>query len=192
VSDEIVNLSREASDSRKNWVVFSGTHEWSQGLEQLINAWCKSGFPGWELHIAGVGPLTPKLKQLAEGNRSIRFHGLLNRNENARLLCTAKIGVNPQDVTKTPGNVFAFKIIEYLAACLHVITTPRGALEPELEAGVTYIPDNAPETILACLKRTIQNNEYERKAEKAALATYGPDAVSRSLNTLLAQVTRKK
>ena len=135
VSDEILRLGQGGRGSTQNWVVFSGTHEGTQGLEQLIKGWRSLDLPGWELHISGHGPLTPILHQLAEGDPSIVFHGLLDREENARLLCSARIGMNPQDLTTTPGNVFAFKIVEYLAAGLHVITTPRGAVEPELEAG---------------------------------------------------------
>jgi glycosyltransferase involved in cell wall biosynthesis len=187
VSGEILKLS--PNGPRKNWVVFSGTHEGTQGLEQLVRAWHLLELPDWELHIAGQGPLTPVLERLANGRPDIVFHGLLNREENARMICAAKIGMNPQDLTRTPGNVFAFKIVEYLAAATHVITTPRGALEPELEAGVTYIADNTPETIAACLQQVVRDRRYERTAEHAAVRTYGPEAVSRSLNDLLQQVT---
>jgi glycosyltransferase involved in cell wall biosynthesis len=145
----------------------------------------------WELHIAGRGSITATLEKLAENDPSIVFHGFLNREENARLLCAAKIGMNAQDVSITPGNVFAFKIIEYLAAGLHVITTPRGALEPELEAGITYIADNTPETLAGCLKKIIIKRLYERTAAQAALRTYGPEAISAALNRLVAQVAAR-
>jgi len=188
VSDEIVKTRQAGGSSKKNWVVFSGTHEGTQGLEQLLKAWHMLELPDWEFHIAGQGPLTPALHKLANGNRSIVFHGLLNREDNARMLCAARIGMNPQDPTRTPGNVFAFKIVEYLAAATHVITTPRGALEPELEAGVTYIADNTPATIAGCLKQVIAERRYECTAEEATVRTYGPNAVSKSLNDLLEQV----
>ena len=190
VSNEILKSSQ--GSSKKNWVVFSGTHEGTQGLEQLVKAWRMLVLPDWELHIAGLGPLTSALEKMAEGARNIRFHGLLNRKDNASLLCAARIGMNPQDVTKTPGNVFAFKIVEYLAAGAHVITTPRGTLEPELEAGVTYISDNSPGTIAACLKQVIRDRRHECTAVEATLQTYSPDAVSRSLNKLLEEVIAGK
>jgi len=192
VSHEILKSSQGSRASKKNWVVFSGTHEGTQGLEQMIKAWHMLDLPGWELHIAGQGPITATLEKMAQGKPDIVFHGLLNREENARMICAAKIGMNPQDLTRTPGNVFPFKIVEYLAAATHVITTPRGALERELEAGVTYIADNAPETIAASLKRVIEERGYERTAEQAAVRTYGPDAISKSLNELLEQVTGKR
>lgn len=188
VGDTLVKLGSQARDAKKNLVVFSGTHEETQGLEQLIKAWTIVQIPEWELHIAGRGPITSKLERMAEKTPGIVFHGILDREENARLLCMSKIGMNPQDVTKTPGNVFPFKIIEYLAAGTHVITTPRGYLEPDLEAGVSYITDNKAETIADGLKNVIRSNHYERTAEKAAIKQYGPTAVSESLNRLIKQV----
>jgi len=187
VSEAIINSDSKPRSARKNWAVFSGTHEGTQGEAQMIKAWNMLGLPDWELHIAGNGPLTPTLEKLAENNRSIVFHGFLKKEDNARLLCAAKIGLNPQDVTAAPGTSFAFKIIEYLAAGLHVITTPRGALESELEVGVTYIADNTPETIAACLKKMIGDGTYARTAEQATLQTYGPAAISQAMNRLIDQ-----
>jgi glycosyltransferase involved in cell wall biosynthesis len=189
VSGEIMKLASSATGGKKNWVVFSGTHEGTQGLEPLVTAWQLLRPRDWELHIAGRGPITATLETLASGNASIIFHGLLNREENARLLCAAKIGMNPQDVTATPGNVFAFKIVEYLAAGAHVITTPRGSLEADLEAGVSYIPTNTPEIIAESLAEVIRDRRYDRTAADAAIRTYGPDAVAESLNNLLERVT---
>ena len=97
---------------------------------------------GWGLHIAGDGELSDRLQRLAANSRGIIFGAVLNRSQNARLLCSAKIGINPHDLSAKPGNVFAWKIIEYLAAGTHVISTPMGTLEPEIESGITYMPNN--------------------------------------------------
>jgi glycosyltransferase involved in cell wall biosynthesis len=188
VDEDILGASRQPLASRKNWVVYSGTHYRSKGLESLITAWKMVDQPGWELHIAGRGELTSLLEKMAENNKSIVFHGLLNRQENARFLGAAKIGVNPHDVSRTPGNVFAFKIIEYLAAGMHCITTPMGILEADLEAGITYMPHNSPETVASTLKQVIEARRFERLAAQVAQDMYGPEAVSKSLDEFLKQV----
>jgi glycosyltransferase involved in cell wall biosynthesis len=185
VAEAFLNCNKSG---KKNWVVFSGTLEQTQGLEQLIKAWQMLEMPDWELHIAGQGSIMAALQEMAKDNPSIIFHGLLNRDENARLLCMAKLGMNPQDPPRALGTVFAFKIIEYLAAGMHVITTPRGMLEPELEAGISYIKDNSPASIAAGLKKAISDRLYDCTAEQAALQIYGPGTVSRSLDGLFKQV----
>jgi glycosyltransferase involved in cell wall biosynthesis len=188
VCDEIANVAKAAPGDRNNWVAFSGTLSKSKGLEQLITAWDMLDLPDWELHIAGDGDIAQRLHQLAVNSRGIVFRGLLSRHENAQLLSSAKIGINPHDLSATPGNVFAFKIIEYLAAGAHVVTTPMGALEPELEGGITYMKDNSPATIAATLRQVICEREFERTAAEPALQTYGPEAVLRSLDKLLNKV----
>lgn len=188
VGDDYLKLGGAPINTRNNWVVFSGTHTGSKGLEPLVKAWDPTKLPGWELHIAGYGENTDSLKKMTQHDKSIVFHGRLNRKENAKLLCSAKIGINPHDLSATPGNVFAFKIIEYLAAGTHVITTPMGPLEKELEAGITYIPDNTPSTIASALEQVIRDQTYERTAVHAAWNTNGPAAVSKSLDVLLTQV----
>jgi glycosyltransferase involved in cell wall biosynthesis len=190
VDEQIVLAGKQPIESRPFRVVFSGTHFRSKGLEPLIVAWNHLRPPGWELHIAGRGELTSRLETLAAPNKTIVFHGLLDRVANAQLLSSARIAINPHDISQTPGNVFAFKIIEYLAAGAHCVTTPMGPLEPSLEAGVTYMPTNTPETIASTLKRVIDDRLYDRIATVAAQQTYGPGAVSKALDGLLARVTR--
>ena len=168
--------------------MFSGTHTKSKGLEPLVQAWGLMKLEDWELHIAGYGEDTNALMKMAEHDKSIVFHGRLDREQNAKLLSSAKIGINPHEVSVTPGNVFAFKIIEYLAAGTHVVTTPMGSLEAELEAGVTYMGDNSPQTIAATLERVVGGRAYERTARESAWCAYGPEAVTRSLGRLLGEV----
>lgn len=185
VGEEIVRAGGSRDGSRENKVVFSGTLARTYGLEQLIRAWNVSNLPGWELHIAGDGEMMPVLQPMVRESRNVVLRGLLNREENAALLASAKIGINPHDLSQTSGNIFAFKIVEYLAAGNHVITTPMGNLAKELEVGVTYMKDNKPGTIVATLERVIRGRQYERTAREAALGSYGPEAVSEALENLL-------
>ena len=192
VDEDILSAGRQTLTDRKDRVVYCGTHFRSKGLDKLINAWGMIRLPGWELHITGRGELTKVLEKMAQGNKSIVFHGLLDRQAKARLLGSAKIGINPHDVSGTPGNVFAFKIIEYLAAGTHVISTPMGPLEPELEAGITYMSDNTPETIARTLEKVVRKRCYERTAVESAQSRYGPAAVSMALDKLLREVAAAK
>jgi Glycosyl transferases group 1/Glycosyl transferase 4-like domain len=188
VGDDVLKASEEMKGKKRNCVVFSGTHVESNGVRELIAGWKIAAIPGWELHITGFGAMTEELRKMAARDPSIMFYGMISREELVRLLSSARICINPHVVSQTPGNVFAFKIIEYLGAGAHVVTTPMGTLEPGLEAGITYMNDNSPPTIAATLQRVIGDRSYERTAAQAALQTYGPEAVSKSLNILVKQV----
>lgn len=188
VGEDVLKTSEQMKAAKKNWVVFSGTHIEENGVQELIAAWKMTALSCWKLHITGFGGLTKELQKMAEKDPSIIFHGLISREELVRLLCSARVCINPHAVSQSPGNVFAFKIIEYLAAGAHVVTTPMGSLEQELEAGITYMSDNSPAIIAAALQQVIQDRGYERTAAQAAAKTYGPAAVSKLLDTLIQQV----
>jgi glycosyltransferase involved in cell wall biosynthesis len=191
VGDDVAKASEETNGARKNWVLFSGTHIHSNGVRELIEAWGAAQIPDWELHITGHGQLTEELKQRAAGIPGIVFHGLVSRGQLVCLLSSAKIGINPHAVSKTPGNVFAFKIIEYLGAGAHVITTPMGTLEKEVEAGITYMPDNSPATIAATIQQVVKMRKWVRTAAPSVLAAYGTVAVADSLDALLQRVVKR-
>ncbi len=175
ISEQITAEARRSpAERRKNIVAFSGTFAHSKGLVPLIEAWKSIDLPGWELHIAGDGSIAGELRRLAAGHPSIKFRGLLDRHQNAAFLAEAKIGINPHELSATPGNVFAFKIIEYLAAGLHVISTPMGPVEPELEAGMTYIQDNSPARVAASLDDVIRGHRFDRRLPMPRAACMGP------------------
>jgi glycosyltransferase involved in cell wall biosynthesis len=188
VGDDVLKASKEMKTKKRNCVLFSGTHVESNGVRELIAGWGIAAIPGWELHITGFGPMTEELRKMAATDQSIVFHGMVSREEVVRLLCSSRICINPHVVSQTPGNVFAFKIIEYLAAGAHVVTTAMGNLEPELEGGITYMNDNSPATIAATLQRVIRERDFERTAPEAAVQSYGHQAVSRSFDKLLNKV----
>ncbi len=191
VGDDMVKAGERSKASKRNWVLFSGTHVESNGVAQLIHAWPAVGALDWELHITGHGDMTHALQMMAEKVQGITFHGLLGREKLVDLISSAKLCINPHAVSETPGNLFAFKIIEYLAGGAHVITTPMGTLEREVETGITYMPDNNPVTIAGTLRRVIQDRSWERCAMQYVVDTYGPFAVAKSLQTLIGQVTRE-
>ena len=185
VGADLVNLGERNGLIKKNWVLYSGTHSKQYGIPSLIAAWRKAELSDWELHITGDGEETAALKQLAESAPGIHFHGLVSRQELVGIMCSAKICINPHTVSQTPGNVFAFKIIEYLAAGAHVITTPMGALEKNMEAGITYMNDNDPDTIAMTLKQVIRDRRWECTVVQHVLQTYSLGAVNKSLDVFI-------
>lgn len=185
---DIIEASKRAKETKHNWILFSGTHIENNGVTQLIEAWRSAPIAGWELHITGEGQLTDSLRQMAKDVSGVTFHGLVTRPELVKLMCSAKICINPYTRSRTPGNVFAFKVIEYLAAGAHCVTTPMGSLEREFEEGITYMADNAPGTIAATLKKVIEGRHYERSVASVVQDVYGPVGVSSRLDQFVKQV----
>jgi glycosyltransferase involved in cell wall biosynthesis len=185
VGEDLMVTSERTSEHKNKWVLFSGNFHKVKGIEQLIVAWQQLKLSDWELHITGYGELEPVLRSMAAKCPNIIFHGLLARQELVRLMSSAAICVNPHAVSQTPGNVFAFKIIEYLAAGAHVISTPMGILEKEIERGITYLHDNKPETIAEVLRNVIYSDKPKQKADHYVRDKYGPISLSKSVDELL-------
>ncbi len=118
---------------------------------------------------------------MANNDSTIIIHGMVSREKLIKLLVAAKICINPHEVSNTPGNVFAFKIIEYLASGAHVITTPMGQLEKEIEKGITYISDNQPITISNTLNSVISNERFINSSMEYVHRIYRQDAVLKLL-----------
>lgn len=192
VGDDVVAAGRRSRELKKNWILFAGTHDSSNGVKELIEAWRLKRIPDWELHVTGHGELTEELRKRAQGLDGIHFHGLVSRQTLVDLLSSARICINPHAVSQTPGNLFAFKIIEYLAAGAAVVSTPMGQLEAQLEAGITYMPENSPETIAEVLQQIIRERGFERTAMDAAQEMYGSAAVAKSLAALVDQVMARQ
>ena len=192
VAEEILRASDKTEAEKKNWVLFSGTHYRTKGIAPLIKAWSQAQLPGWELHITGEGEETVALKNLANGQPQIIFHGTVALAELAQLMSLAKICINPHELSSRPGNVFAFKIIEYLAAGAHVISTPMGAVENEIAAGITFMPDNTPETIARTLQAVVQTGAWRQTAKRAVHDLYRSDVLRATLDKLIRESASRK
>jgi glycosyltransferase involved in cell wall biosynthesis len=188
VGDDVIKASERLRSGKNNIVLFSGTHNSANGVQELIAAWRMMEMSDWQLHITGYGDMTESLRRTAEGNTGIIFHGLVSRQELVDLTASAKICISPQRVSPTLGDQFPFKVIEYLAAGAHVIMTPMGSLESEIEEGITYMPDNLPETIASTLNRVIGEKRFTRNAKAVVQQQYGLRALSESLDRLLNDV----
>lgn len=185
VGEEILRAASKFAGEKADWVLFSGTHYRTKGIGPLIRGWRQAGLAGWELHITGEGEETGALKRLAQGRADIIFHGTVSTAELAELMTRAKIGINPHDLSRNPGNVFAFKIVEYLAAGAHVISTPMGEVEEALARGITFMADNTAETIARTLQEVVRRGEWRRTAAGGALENYRPEVLRGELDKLM-------
>jgi glycosyltransferase involved in cell wall biosynthesis len=192
VGEEIMRAGGKTEAAKNNWVLFSGTLSRTKGVAPLIKAWPQAQLAGWELHIAGDGEDMASLKQLAAGHSDIIFHGILRAPGLAELTSLARICINPHDLSRQPGNVFATKIVEYLAAGAHVISTPMGAVEKEIAAGMTFMPDNTPETIARTLQQVVRDGDWRKTAQQAVLDIYRPEALRAGLDNLMRACVRGK
>jgi len=170
--------------------MFTGTLQHSKGVTELCRAWVAGRFESAELHVIGDGALAQPLKA-SQAQSGIVFHGRLSRAGLVQALCSAHIFVNPHVAVKhAPGNVFPFKMIEYLGAGCPVVSTRMGYLEPELEQSVLYTESNDPAEIADAIRQVMSSYplwaERAKRAQAIVWQRYGSGAVGHKLANLLA------
>lgn len=107
-------------------VLYVGRLAEEKGIELLLAAWTRTS-TDWTLHVAGTGPLTPRVADAAARTTRVVHHGELTAEGVAELRRRTAVAVVPALWDEPFGRVAA----EAHAAGQPVLATPHGAL-PEI------------------------------------------------------------
>jgi glycosyltransferase involved in cell wall biosynthesis len=117
-------------------VAYVGRLVETKGIAMLMEAWdrFRRDVPDSELQlaIAGSGPLEDRVRTWAEGDRGVRFLGLLDRDQCAELMASARAVVAPS-VWREP---FGMVVVEAMASGTPPIAPDHGAFADLVEGGV--------------------------------------------------------
>ncbi|USN53974.1 MAG: glycosyltransferase family 4 protein [Candidatus Nomurabacteria bacterium] len=136
-----------------------------KGFQYLINAMAKENL-GYELHIAGDGPMMTELQKLASNAKSkIVFHGWLDNlsHEYKELLESAAIYslVSPKE------NASVALLEAMSAGCAIITSSSGGAAETMGEAGITIEAKNQTSINEALRHLTTSSEEIQRLGQLA-------------------------
>jgi len=125
-------------------VTFLGALESRKGVLDLLAAWTESGLgrAGWELAMAGAGPLADDVARAAASDSSIVPLGLIGRPEMHELMISTSIVVLPSRRDGRWREQIGLSIVEGLAHGCHIVATPDTGLREWLELhGHGVLPD---------------------------------------------------
>jgi glycosyltransferase involved in cell wall biosynthesis len=185
LDNDLITQHRNGKAKKEKIMLFTGSLMSLKNIENLIEAWKSLQPLQWQLHITGTGQLDNYVRQASASLPSIVFHGLVDRKKLNELLCKAAICVNPNCISTSVGNIFPFKIVEYLAGGGHVLSTTIEDVGPELAKGITMIDSDDVSSLaqgmLGCINRVPNLPE----ASAAAQAAYNQATVADNLEKLL-------
>jgi glycosyltransferase involved in cell wall biosynthesis len=192
VGRDLMDAARSKRFTKEKIVLYSGSLFSNKGADLAVEAWKNGPVDGWQLHVTGTGPLASWVEEISRTCPSLVYHGVVPREKMVELLCAATICVNPHRSSAVPGNVFPFKVVEYLAAGAHVVSTRMGMFERELEQGITYMDVDSVECLVETMHRVIRDRLYSHTAADYVWNEYGFDAVSEKLGKFVARETGKR
>jgi glycosyltransferase involved in cell wall biosynthesis len=194
VGDDILSLPRrQAPLEGALRVVYAGGLNHEKGPDLLVQAirdidWAV------EVDVVGAGPLLAQLRAVAASCLvPVRVHGEVSRAQLASILGRAHVAVNPHRMSQERlGQIFPFKVVEYLGAGLPVVSSRLGESPPELRgsmASVVMYESNEAGALRAALTEARARLGDLQAAAVAARATvaeeFSPAAAARKLEVLL-------
>lgn len=151
---------------------FIGALEPRKGLPDLLTAWRESDLAsaGWELVVAGTGPMVEQVAEAAEADPSIVALGRIDRADVHKLLSATAVVVLPSRREGRWREQIGLSIVEGLAHGCHIVATPDTGLVDWLHRnGHTTLPDN------------FSTADLGRALREAADTRLGPELVWDSL-----------
>jgi glycosyltransferase involved in cell wall biosynthesis len=170
--DDLPQECRSESARKVRRVTFMGALEPRKGVPDLLRAWTKSGLgaDGWELALAGAGPLADEVARAAEGDPSVTALGMIDRGEMHELMASTSVVVLPSRRDGRWREQIGLPIVEGLAHGCHVVATPDTGLSEWLRRhGHHVLPDQFTVADLATALCDATRNPLDPSAVRAAL-----------------------
>jgi glycosyltransferase involved in cell wall biosynthesis len=174
-------------EDRRGGLLYVGRLGYRKGLLRLLEAFARLPHrPGFELTLAGEGPLEPELRRRAKAlgiAERLRFTGFLDRGGVRAELQRAACFVNPADYESGP-----LTLLEAMACGVPVVTTPTGlAAEMGLGAPLLVVgPD--PDALALGVDEVLADPDAAATRARAAralvVASFGWDRVVAALERI--------
>ena len=160
-------------DSDHFTIVAAGGLKEANGIHEIIEAFRLLEGEEYRLHIAGQGPLESLVRDAAEKDHRIVYHGFLNFEEVLKLYANADVLLNMR-LTKRLNTRYFFpsKIMEYLTSGVPIISTCPGAMADEYGEYAYLLQDETPESLASMIKTVSALPKEQRIARGMAARQY--------------------
>lgn len=140
------------------------------GIERLVNAFVRGGFPDWELHIYGDGNYQNDLTELAKRTGNVIYHGVKPNSEIVSSQLKATLLLNPR-LTNAEYVKYSFpsKTMECMASGTPLCTTRLPGMPEEYYPYLFFFDDESENGMLATLREVLakSDNEYHELGARA-------------------------
>jgi glycosyltransferase involved in cell wall biosynthesis len=135
-------------------IVLAGRLDETNGVKLMLGAAGLLPGDGYEVWIAGSGPLSELVRDAAAKDARIVYAGFLSLDEIYSLYRSADILVNAR-ITQELNTRFFFpsKLLEFMATGIPVISTCSGRIEPDFGHALFLLKDETPQALASLIER---------------------------------------
>ncbi len=181
-----INMAKFKPKNKRKIILSTGRLLPRKGFQYLIQALSDRDC-GYELHIAGDGPMMAELKELARKSKTkVIFHGWVNNNSKKykNLVESASIYVLASE--KENASVALLEAMS--GGCAIITTNISGCPETIGDSGLVFEPRNVNQLkklILSLIKNESKLKNLGKKARKRVVKEYNWDNLIKSYNLSL-------
>ena len=194
VFEGLVSEEKEGyKDPIFNYFYFGGSLYEKYGVKTLVDAFHKSNVKS-KLVLAGSGPLSDYIEQLAQEDYRILYLSQLSKEKNIAYMRNSIANINPRPLdAKLDNESVPSKLLEYLSVGTPVISTKYPKLYSTFKDDVSWVDGNTVDDMVFALEKYDISNQ-EQYLKKAATARrkvfefYGLNIQAESIDHFLAEI----
>lgn len=151
--------------SKPKIAMYAGGIHKEFGIERLVNAFVRGGFPDWELHIYGDGNYQNDLTELAKKIPNVIYHGVKPNAEIVSCQLKATLLLNPR-LTDAEYVKYSFpsKTMECMASGTPLCTTRLPGMPKEYYPYLFFFDDESENGMLSTLQEVLAKGDEEYHA----------------------------
>lgn len=145
-------------------ILYTGTTNERFGILTLLEAFEKIESSEYRLVICGCGDSDNKIKEKAEKDGRIIFHGIVPYDKIADLQRSATVLVNPrQNIGEFTKYSFPSKNMEYLSSGIPLVAYKLDGIPEEYAPHIVYVKDNSSQSLAQTLIEVCEWDETKRR-----------------------------
>jgi len=179
-------------------IVYTGGLTISKGPDLLIYAVDLLKEYNIELHLFGDGDMRNKIAELKNQSSlkdKIILHGYVNRAFMIETLFNADILVNPHRINLgegLQGTVFPFKMIEYAATGVPILSSAVGRFSEEFDKYINYYEGESPQSLADGIRNMLESYQTCLSKSKALQTSVVKDFSIEGLSKTFFETINKK
>lgn len=157
------NSTIKSQESKKKAIMYSGKLDLQYGIDMLLNAFMKINNPDTELWLTGSGNAVPYIRECAEKDSRIKFHGFLpSRQDVLSMQNEATLLVNMRLPSESASAYcFPSKLLEYMATGIPVLSFKLEGVPADYYKHLVIVEEEDEKSLMEAIESILAINDND-------------------------------